>query len=310
MWWQSRGTQLDHAQSMRAIQEILTGYLDGILKDVPIDKLPQAQGFISRVYQWLGPPDELAELKRLMLQRMLLPFEFFVKLPLSIPKDWSEEDYKTYHEAYENCFGENGRGAQLDSRISEIAELPEIPRLRFGLGHELFKTISNPQKRDLYAVCSRISGGIYELSDCHHNTFRIFENQIYGIATGKLGIPTRKSGAERKRLARLLFGYALGIDKWLLGVPMQFLLLDLGHVDLGFDPKNEIVRVYAYLGEERTPVKEWLMACLWYNLYHNPHGGLQPPSVNWHRGHKTIIEKAEQLDISAREWMDSKPKGK
>jgi len=27
---------------------------------------------------------------------------------------------------------------------------------------------------------------------------------------------------------------------------MQFLLLDLGHLDLGFDPKSEIVRVYAY----------------------------------------------------------------
>ncbi len=39
-------------------------------------------------------------------------------------------------------------------------------------------------------------------------------------------------GIERARLSRLLFGYVLGLDKWLAGVPMQFLLLDLGYVDL------------------------------------------------------------------------------
>jgi hypothetical protein len=72
---------------------------------------------------------------------------------------------------------------------------------------------------------------------------------------------------ERERLGRLLFGYVLGLDQWLKGTPMQFLLLDLGHVDLGFDPKNEILRVYAYLGEERTALKEWLAACLWYLMY-------------------------------------------
>lgn len=310
MWWKTRGTQPDHVESMRTIYEILTAYLAGTLKDVLIDRFPYAQGFISRVYEWLGPSRELTELKRLMLQRMLLPFAFFGKLPHGTPEGWSDEGFQMHDEVYENCFGENGQGAQLDSKISEIAGLPEIPRLRYGLEYELLKTVSDPQKRDLYAVCSRISTGVYELSDCHHNTFRAIENQIYGTATGKLQIPTRKSGSERERLARLLFSYALGIDKWLLGVPMQFLLLDLGHVDLGFDPKDEIVRVYAYLGEERTPVKEWLVACLWYSLYHNPHGGLEPLSGNWHRGHKTIIEKAGQLDIGARGWMDSKLKGR
>ena len=38
------------------------------------------------------------------------------------------------------------------------------------------------------------------------------------------------------------------------------LFLDLGHIGLGFDPKNEIVRVYAYLGEEQTSAKNWLAA--------------------------------------------------
>ncbi len=73
--------------------------------------------------------------------------------------------------------------------------------------------------------------------------------------------------------------------------------MDLGHVDLGFDPKNEILRVYAYLGEEMTPVKKWLAACLWGNLTYNQHGSLQY--------HKELVQKADNEGISLREWIDS-----
>jgi hypothetical protein len=85
---------------------------------------------------------------------------------------------------------------------------------------------------------------------------------------------------------------------------MQFVLLDLGHIDLGFDPKNEVLRVYAYLGE-KTPVKEWLAACLWYNLMYND---LYNKPSSWNAGlirHKNLLEVAEQAGISVREWMDS-----
>jgi hypothetical protein len=83
-----------------------------------------------------------------------------------------------------------------------------------------------------------------------------------------------------------------------MGVPQQFLLLDLSYVDLGFDPKNEIVRVYAYLGKEKTPIKEWLAACLWHNLTGggNPRGLVIQQALN---------EKARSLGISTREWIDS-----
>ncbi len=110
--------------------------------------------------------------------------------------------------------------------------------------------------------------------------------------------PTPNTSTERERLGRLLFGYVLGLDKWLLGQPMQFLLLDLGHVDLGFDPKNEILRVYAYLGEESTPEKEWLAACLWHNLA----GGGNPRGLVIH---ESLLEHAKEAGISVREWMDS-----
>jgi hypothetical protein len=117
-------------------------------------------------------------------------------------------------------------------------------------------------------------------------------------------IPSRRRGAERERVGRLLFGYALALDKWLLGEPMQFLLLDLGHVDLGFDPKNEILRAYAYLGEDRSPLKQWLVACLWYALIYN-RIYLDPDyQVALGRAHQEMVERAAGLGVSIRAWMD------
>jgi hypothetical protein len=100
----------------------------------------------------------------------------------------------------------------------------------------------------------------------------------------------------------LLFGYVLGLDKWLAGIPMQFLLLDLGHIDIGFEVKNEILRVYAYLGEERTGVKEWLAACLWHNLTHS---AMDADNLAGLVRHKELLERAKQVGVSVREWMDS-----
>ena len=103
-------------------------------------------------------------------------------------------------------------------------------------------------------------------------------------------------------MGRLLFGYVLGLDKWLLGVPMQFLLLDLGHIDIGFDPKNEILRVYAYLDGERTPVKEWLAACLWHNLMYSVMDANNPAGLVCH---KHLLRRATQLGINPHEWINS-----
>ena len=82
---------------------------------------------------------------------------------------------------------------------------------------------------------------------------------------------------------------------------MQFLLLDLGHVDLGFDPKNEILRVYAYMGEDCTPVQQWLAACLWFNLT------LMPPAslYQWGGRHKELPARAAEQNIRVRKWMET-----
>lgn len=81
---------------------------------------------------------------------------------------------------------------------------------------------------------------------------------------------------------------------------MHFLLLDLGHIDLGFDPKNEILRTYAYLGEAHTPVKRWLAACLWHQCV------LAPPAslYRWGRRYKELLARATSEGVSVRTWMD------
>jgi hypothetical protein len=196
----------------------------------------------------------------------------------------------------------DGRGAALDTEIADEAGLPKIYPQWNPDFQNTFDKIEEPRKKELYEVCCAIAAGVQTLSDCHHNTFRYIENWIHGIGTGRLVIPTRKAQSEKQRLGHMLFGYALGLDKWLMRVPLQFLLLDLGHIDLGFDPRNNILRVYACLGEERTAVKEWLAACLWYNLVHNQQGGL---IGSWTSSHTDLIGRCKDKGVTVDEWMNS-----
>ncbi len=124
--------------------------------------------------------------------------------------------FQAHNTIFQTCFGEDTRGSRLDTEIYKLAGLPTIPLGQYEKYLKTIKTISDSQQRELYKVCNQVVNGIYELLDCHYNTFRAIENQIYGIAKGKQGIHPHKSGSERIRPGRLLFGYALGIDKWLL----------------------------------------------------------------------------------------------
>ena len=284
MWWSEQTSQPGQDESMQAIEAILTGYLASAPAETLIARFPYAEGLIRRAYDWLGPATDLMPVQRLLMERLLLPFDFLTK---------RNQDYASVqHE----CFEEGGRGAQLDAQIAALAHLPKIyPDYRREF-KQAYQSLVDPRMKDLYRICGALAHGLHGLSDCHHSTFRWIENWIHGIGTGHWGIPTRKPGVERARLGQLLFGYALGLDKWLLQVPMQFLLLDLGHIDLGFDPKSEILRVYAYLGEHRSPVQEWLAACLWRTLMHNL-GGLSSH-------HQDILDRAHRVQVSVRQWMD------
>ena len=304
MWWQQKTTQPSHMESMRTIYTVLTGYLAGKPRESFIKEFPHAVGFISRTYDWLGPASELTEVHKLMMERMLLTIEYFSKTSDTVPYSQFDDISKLQEgERFVNeLFGESGQGANLDMEISEKADIPQIhPRWTSEFQENLEK-LEDFRKKELYKTCCAIASGVYILSDCHHNTFRCIESWIHGICTGRLNIPIRRDGTERERLGRLLFGYVLGLDKWLLGLPMQFLLLDLGYIDLGFDPKNEILRVYAYLGQERTPVKEWLAACLWHNLMYSYMDANNPAGLV---RHKNLLERSAQTGISLREWIES-----
>ena len=307
MWWRQKTTQPLHIKSMKTINNILKGYLAGKPKEDFVEQFPFAAGFINRTYEWLGPAAELTEVQKLMMERMFLTVDFFTK-----SSDTSDSgpcsqfsDVSTMQEAemlVKEVFGQDGRGACLDAEISEKAGLPQIhPRWTSEFQENLEK-LEDPRKRDLYKTCAYIASGVHTLSDCHHSTFRYIEGWIHGIGTGKLGVPTRKVGTEGERLGWLLFGYVLGLDKWLLGIPMQFALLDLGHIDFGFDPKDEILRVYAYLGEERTPVKKWLAACLWHNLMYSYMDANNPAGLV---RHKNLLERTKEMGVSVREWIES-----
>jgi hypothetical protein len=293
MWWEQKTTQPLQTESMRIIRTVLKEYLAGKSRDDLIQEFSAAAGLIARTYEWLGPASELTDVQKLMLERMFLTIDFFI----SDPEKTEVEDIVN------DLFSEEGgRGVSLDAEISKKAGLPQIHPWWNPKFQENLETIKEPQKKHLYKACCNIASGVYTLSDCHHNTFRIIESWIHGIGTGKSSIPTRKAGTERERMGHLLFGYVLGLDKWLVGVPMQFLLLDLGHIDIGFEVRNEILRVYAYLGEKRTPVREWLAGCLWHNLMYNYMDANNPAGLVHH---KELLEHAEQVGLSPREWMDS-----
>jgi len=268
-WWQSKTSQPGQPAVMAVIQTILQRYLDGKPKQDSIQEFPYARQFVTRTYEWLGARSELTDLQVLLLRRLLVPFVLWSRMSIGAQVDWSEK--APIFEEIEH------QGAEIDAEIEKLGEVP--PK-------------EMPHK--------------YEGCDCHHNTFRYIEGWIYRIGTGESDIPTRKKGTERERIGRLSFGYSLALDKWLLGVPMRFLLLDLGHVDLGFDPKNEILRTNAYLGEDRTPVKEWLVACLWYSITYNPMLFIEPDyKVALGRSQKGLIDQADAAGISVREWADS-----
>lgn len=285
MWWENRGTQYGQDKAMAAIEQIILGYLAGKSAAELIQRFPDAEGFIRRIYKWLPPIAELAEIQRLMLQRMLLPFEYFTG---------RNTDHGTVNR---NCFEEGGRGFQLDEAISKLTGLPKIYSEYKREFHENLLMIKDSQKQELYRICGAIAHGLHGLSHCHHSAFRWIERWIHDIGALRIGIPERNAGTEHRRLAELLFGYTFSLDKWLLGKSMQFLLMDLAYVNLGCDPKNEILRVYTYLGLERTATKEWLAACLWKSLSGagNPQGLVAQKELN---------DRARELGVSTREWID------
>ncbi len=298
-----KGIQPGQQETMRLVHEVITARLSGDAQDYLLKEYPFATGFIKRTYEWLPPSDQLSHLQKLLVERMLLPWDFYLKGSHTVPGLGGPDIFDLRDSVAQQCYEEGGRGAQIDA---EIATLAGLPKITMALPETALKAnIQEPSKRDLYILGCGLAHGLHTLSDCHHSSFRWIENWIYAIGTGKWGIPSRRLGSESERLSQLMVGYLLALDKWMLGVPQQFLLLDLGHTDIGFDPKNEIIRVYAYLGPDRTPLKIWLAAYLWTNLAYN-NGTFNNGALYWPRPSNVALDQVSGNGISIREWFDLK----
>jgi len=306
MGCQLKTSQPQQTESLKTIRALLRAYLAGEPKQYAVKAHPEAAGFINRSHQWLGAVLNLSKVQRKMLDRMFLIIDFFAETSVTVAGIESlleGSELQDMEDLGKDLFyDENGRGPRLDAEIADLAGLPKIfPQWNPEYKKTLDK-LEESDNKELYKVCCAIAAGVQSLSDCHHNTFRYIEGWIHGIGTGRLDISTRKAQTEKQRLGHMLFGYALGLDRWLMRVPLQFLLLDLGHIDLGFDPRNNILRVYACLGEEVTDVKRWLAACLWYNLVHNEQGGL---ISSFAMSHTDLIQRCNDKGITVHEWIDS-----
>ena len=109
---------------MRIIESVLRGNLVGKSEEHLIQEFSHAAGFVSRTYQWLGPSQDLTQLQKLMLERMLLPFEYFSRSPHAA----LEQDYSLMMRVSDNCFENDENCATSTTRI-DLADLPEIQRL-------------------------------------------------------------------------------------------------------------------------------------------------------------------------------------
>ena len=286
-WYACRATQPGQQGAMAAIEGLVRGYLAGQRVDALAERFPDAAGLARRACAWLPPRAALSEVQRLLLERLLLPFPYFagrVADAEAVQRD---------------CYEEGGRGEHLDREIAAQAGLPRIYADYHREFREALASIEDPRRAALYRIAGAMAHGLHNLSDCHHSAFRWIERWLHDIGTLAVGIPERPSGTERRRLAEILFGYTLGLDKWLLGRSMQFLLLDLAYLDLGCDPRDSIARVYAHLGEAHGPVQEWLAGCLWKSLSGagNPRGLVIQEGLN---------ERARGRGLSTRQWMDAR----
>ncbi len=143
-----RTTQPRHIESMRVIYEVLTSYLVGKAKEGLIEKYLFAKNFISHTYEWLGPANKLTEIQKLLMERMLLPFDFYTKGSSAVPDSaWPDGAEQACRAAMKNCYEEGGRGAEIDSTIAKLAALPRIYPDYKREYRDCLNTISDSKKK-------------------------------------------------------------------------------------------------------------------------------------------------------------------
>jgi len=298
--WMSSGkrsTQPDWQRSMAHIEKVLVNFLRGMSINDQINQLDGfMEGFIQRFYSWFPSRGNLEELQELLLNRILESFPYLT------------HGIDNFKKMMKDVFEIGGKGWIIDEQIRKLEDLPPITGIKWLEVQEYLKSINDPKKKQRFQIICYITGDFFlsGLSTCHHNLFRFLESILYKIGTMTNNqITNRVHGTERKRLGNLLFGYILGLNSWLLKKPLDILLLDLGYLDLGFNPRNEILRVYAYLADNRNPIKEWLVGSMWHQLMFNEVNLPRTPGLI---SHKDMLELANKHNLNLFEWMESKIK--
>ncbi|MHC4604855.1 MAG: hypothetical protein ACYS6W_16185, partial [Planctomycetota bacterium] len=128
---QMKTSQPRQAESVKTIHAVLNAYLADEPRQNVVKAHPEAAGFINRLYEWLGAVSDLSKVQRKMLDRMLLTFDFFIRLNYTGTDPQMPPGGGSALQALEAMgkdvfYDENGRGPRLDAEISELAELPKI----------------------------------------------------------------------------------------------------------------------------------------------------------------------------------------
>ncbi len=283
-----RNNRVTFKSSLLHVVSIIDQYLNKKTKEDQLKENKDAEilkKFINRFYSWFPINDKLTEVQELLLQRLKFSIECNI-------------DDNSWEDTYAKIFEKDTIGEELDKKIKKLIDIPDYTTKFYagdGQGPEWIQNrnkIEDPQKKDIYTILVNI----HLTAKCHHNFFRFIENSLYRIATLSLDpIPSRIHGSERERMGHKLFGYLLGLNYWLMNRPLELLLLDLGHIQLDFHPRDEIMRVFAYLGSEQNPKKEWLAGCLWYQLMFTM--GLFE--------YKNLLKIANKNDLNLFGWMES-----
>lgn len=237
-----RPLEQDRLEMGKAHLKILELWLQGRSASEAKSALPRHKHVVDPIYQALG---ERTSLKKLYVERMTISFSYPV-LHWSGEADLSNVDGKTVDD-----FGINHpRGLEIDKRIAE-AKSVKLTYRESNFGNK--KQFGD----EILAYIVYRGRGL-----CNHKFFRHFDIILKSIGKGEWRKDNPPRGKERAELAEKISQFVFALDSWLAEVEKEKSIVENPAA------RNVIEEVYGSLGE-RTPVKEWLAACLWKTMKDN-----------------------------------------
>jgi len=232
----------DRIEMGKAYLRFLELWLKGKSASEAKNALPQYKRFVDSIYHALG---ERTQLKKLYVERMIISFSYPV-LHWSGEADLSDVDGKTVDD-----FGVNHpRGLEIDKKIAE-AKGVKLTYSESNFGNK--KQFGD----DMLAHIVYRGRGL-----CNHKFFRHLDIMLKSIGKGEWRKDNPPRGKERAELAEKISQHVFALDSWLAEVEKEKAIME------NPDARKVIEEVYDSL-DERTQVKEWLVASLWKTMKDN-----------------------------------------